>query len=315
MSVTEIAEAEHLNRNTVARYMDTLLVSGQVEMRTFGKAKVFFLAKRVPVSAMLNLSSEMVLLVDADLGIMQTNEALLSFLSITSDEIIGSRIYDGPAKPLCSDMLIEHIRRALRGDTVRGELRLFQNGQEYHLDQKIYPMVLADGKPGVTVVLDDITEHVRTVVALEQSETMFRRLVETVQDCIWSVDARGVIRCISPQITAICGYTPEELIDRVFFPSSCPREPTLDSLGNCPQRSPRKMDSPCGSSLWSAKTAAASTASSPESRSLLMKNPICSSATMEHSATSPAAAMPNLVRKGGNCSSMASWIASRESSS
>ena len=42
MSVTEIADAAHLNRNTIARYMDTLLVSGQVEMRTFGKAKVFF---------------------------------------------------------------------------------------------------------------------------------------------------------------------------------------------------------------------------------------------------------------------------------
>ena len=216
MSVTEIAEAAHLNRNTIARYMDTLLVSGQVEMRTFGKAKVFFISKRVPVSAMLNLSSEMVLLVDEDLRIIQANDALLSFLSVTSDEMTGSLIYEGPAKPLCSDMLTDQIRRALHGETVRGELRIFRNAQEYYLDQKIYPMVLADGKPGVTVVLDDITEHVRAEEALEQSEAMFRRLVETVQDCIWSVDENAVIRYISPQITAICGYTPEELTGRTF---------------------------------------------------------------------------------------------------
>lgn len=216
MSVTEIAEAAHLNRNTIARYMDTLLVSGQVEMRTFGKAKVFFISKRVPVSAMLNLSSEMVLLVDEDLRIIQANDALLSFLSVTSDEMTGSLIYEGPAKPLCSDMLTDQIRRALHGETVRGELRIFRNTQECYLDQKIYPMVLADGKPGVTVVLDDITEHVRAEEALEQSEAMFRRLVETVQDCIWSVDENSVIRYISPQITAICGYTPEELTGRTF---------------------------------------------------------------------------------------------------
>ncbi|HJK07343.1 MAG TPA: helix-turn-helix domain-containing protein, partial [Methanocorpusculum sp.] len=123
MSVTEIAEAAHLNRNTVARYMDTLLVSGQVEMRTFGKAKVFFISKRVPVSAMLNLSSEMVLLVGGDLRIIQVNEALLSFLSVTSDEIIGSLIYDGPAKPLCSDMLTDQSRYSMHGEIVRGELR------------------------------------------------------------------------------------------------------------------------------------------------------------------------------------------------
>ncbi|MDR0438978.1 MAG: PAS domain S-box protein [Methanocalculaceae archaeon] len=216
MSITEIAEAAHLNRNTIARYMDTLLVSGQVELRTFGKAKVFFISKRIPVSAMLNLSSDMVLLVDEDLRVIQVNDALLSFLSVTSNEIIDSLIYEGPAKPLCSDILTDQIRCAIHGDIVRGELRIFRNNQEYYLDQKVYPMVLVDGKPGVTVVLDDITEHVHAEAALERSEAMFRMLVETVHDCIWSVDENAIICYISPQITAICGYTPGEMIGRKF---------------------------------------------------------------------------------------------------
>ncbi|MDU9375747.1 hypothetical protein McpSp1_03260 [Methanocorpusculaceae archaeon Sp1] len=216
MSVTEIADAAHLNRNTIARYMDNLLVSGQVEMRTFGKAKVFFISKRVPVSAMLNLSSEMVLLIDENLKIIQANEALLSFLSVDAEGVVGSLVYSGPCNLLCSDMLADHIRRALRGDTVRGELRVFHEGRECYLDQKIYPMVLADGRPGVTVVLDDVTDHKNAEAALERSEAMFRRLVETVRDCIWSLDEDSLIRYISPQITEICGYAPEELIGRSF---------------------------------------------------------------------------------------------------
>ena len=48
--------------------------------------------------------------------------------------------------------------------------------------------VITDGRPGVTVVWDDITENVNSADALEQSEAMFRRLVETIHDVIWSLD-------------------------------------------------------------------------------------------------------------------------------
>ena len=216
MSVTEIADAAHINRNTVARYMDNLLLAGRVEMRMFGKAKVFFLSKRIPVSAMLNLSSEMVLLTDADLTVIQANEAVLDFLSCTEEDLVGHTIYEGHASPLCNGVLTEQIRTALRGDTVRGELRLFKDGEEKILDQRLYPLVLPDGKPGVTIILDDITEHVQAEAALEQSENMFRRLVETVSDVIWSVDENSLIQYISPQIASVTGYQPSEMIGKRF---------------------------------------------------------------------------------------------------
>ena len=216
MSVTEIADAAHINRNTIARYMDNLLMAGRVEMRMFGKAKVFFLSKRVPVSAMLNLSSEMVLLTDSELNVIQANEAVFSFLSCSEDELVGHPIYEGQGCTLCSEILTEQIRTALQGETVRGELRLFKDGEEKTLDQRLYPLVLPDGKPGVTIILDDITERVKTETALEQSESMFRRLVETVSDVIWSVDENSRIQYISPQIEALLGYHPDEMTGKLF---------------------------------------------------------------------------------------------------
>ena len=194
--------------------MDNLLVSGRVEMRTFGKAKVFFLSKRVPVSAMLNLSSEMVLLIDADLKVIQANESLVSFLSADSEEIVGKYVYDSACKTFCNDVLTDQIRAALQGEMVKSELRLLKNGTNCYLDQRIYPMVLPDGRPGVTVVWDDITENVNSADALEQSEAMFRRLVETIHDVIWSLDETFGLQYISPQITYVTGYSPEELIGR-----------------------------------------------------------------------------------------------------
>ena len=39
MSVTDISKALNKNKNTIGRYLDILLISGQVDMRTYGKAK------------------------------------------------------------------------------------------------------------------------------------------------------------------------------------------------------------------------------------------------------------------------------------
>jgi DNA-binding IclR family transcriptional regulator len=61
LSITGILKEIGINRNTAGRYLETLLVSGQVEMRHFGMAKIYALSNRVPQSAMLSISSDLVL--------------------------------------------------------------------------------------------------------------------------------------------------------------------------------------------------------------------------------------------------------------
>ncbi|HJJ56199.1 MAG TPA: PAS domain S-box protein, partial [Methanocorpusculum sp.] len=198
-------------------YMDILLVSGRVEMRTFGKAKIYYQSQRLPVSSILNVSSEMVIVIDKNLKIIQANKSILSFLSTTQDKLIGSYIYKGPAKIFFSDLVADQIHQ-IKSDntTIHDEIKIFRNNQEYYIEQRVYPTVLATGQPGYTIINDDITDRVCAERALKSSEEMFRQLVETVQDCIWSVDENSVIKYISPQIEDISGYTPDELIGKRF---------------------------------------------------------------------------------------------------
>ncbi|NYT05114.1 MAG: helix-turn-helix domain-containing protein [Methanomicrobiales archaeon] len=74
MSVSDISAMLGMNRNTVARYLDMLLVSGQAEMKAYGKAKVYYLSQRVPIAAMLDFSSDMVVVLDRDLRVVQAND-------------------------------------------------------------------------------------------------------------------------------------------------------------------------------------------------------------------------------------------------
>jgi len=92
MSVTDISKALNKNKNTIGRYLDILLVSGQVDMRTYGMAKVFTLSQRVPLSAMLSYSKELIMVLDNESRIIDVNENFLTLLKLTRQDTLGKNI-------------------------------------------------------------------------------------------------------------------------------------------------------------------------------------------------------------------------------
>ena len=56
----EIVRAYSINWNIAGRFLENLLVSGQVEMRKFGMVKIYTPSQSVPRSAVLSISSEVV---------------------------------------------------------------------------------------------------------------------------------------------------------------------------------------------------------------------------------------------------------------
>ena len=45
LTIEEISHLLPLNRNATSKYLNRMLISGQVDMKTFGPAKVFFIRK------------------------------------------------------------------------------------------------------------------------------------------------------------------------------------------------------------------------------------------------------------------------------
>jgi PAS domain S-box-containing protein len=60
--------------------------------------------------------------------------------------------------------------------------------------------------------------------ALRESEERFRALVESTSDWVWEVDADGVYTYVSPQVRALLGYEPEEIIGKTPFALMPPAE-------------------------------------------------------------------------------------------
>ena len=115
MTVTDIAREIDINRNSVAKYLDILLISGHAEMITFGPAKVFFPSRRIPISAMLNFTLDYIVLLDKELKVVQINDNLLNLLDISRDEIMGDYIENSTFPIFHLPDLVNHAKKALNG--------------------------------------------------------------------------------------------------------------------------------------------------------------------------------------------------------
>jgi len=167
-TIEEIAKKLPLNRTSTAKYLNTLLISGQAEMRTFGRAKVFTLSQRIPFSQMLNLSSDLLLVLDQNLVINQVNEPFIRVFGISREALIGVPVTRSLFTRYISGNNMSLIQEAVRG-TEQSKIDTFEiNGQVYFFKIKLIPLVFDQGGQGLAVILEDITELKKYQQHLEQ---------------------------------------------------------------------------------------------------------------------------------------------------
>lgn len=184
LTVTEVSEQLGMNRNSTGKYLSLLLVSGEVDVKEYGKAKVYRISQRVPLSAMLSFTSDFILMLDRDLRIVKVNDPLLAFIGMTSDELVGKRVDHYTLPGISTSEMSARIREALDGKESRLEVIVGRDEGPRTFRTKIMPTVFDDGGQGVTVILEDITEQVRAESALAESESHYRAIVEDQNELI-----------------------------------------------------------------------------------------------------------------------------------
>ena len=202
-TIEEIAKKLPLNRTSTAKYLNTLLISGQAEMRTFGRAKVFTLSQRVPFSQMLNLSSDLLLVLDQSLIIHQVNEPFLTLFGLSRETLLGLPVNRSPFMPYLSDNNLSLIMKAAQGTEHLHIDRIEINGQGYFFKIKLIPLVFDQGGQGLAVILEDITELKKYQQHLEQLvEQRTLDLKITNEQLVKEIDERRQVENALHQINA-----------------------------------------------------------------------------------------------------------------
>jgi len=209
MSVTDISKALKKNKNTIGRYLDILLISGQVDMRSFGMAKVFTLSDRVPLSAMLSYSNEMILLLDADQRIVEINDLFLNLLHLSRQDTIGKNLaYINPPDVNAHEFL-ESLRKGFEKNECLITFR-DTGGKERIFRQKSIPAVFDDGGKGITILLEDITSSILAQRQIRESEERFRMMAENIRDGLIILENEKQVFA-NRRIAEMSGYTYEEI--------------------------------------------------------------------------------------------------------
>lgn len=161
MSLKQITDAMGMNRITVARYLDILKTSGRIEMEPYGQAKVYYLSNRVPISAMLDFTSSLIIIINSERKIVCANRPFLELFGSKEDEIRGKNISDIFSTEDEENNLMPKITEALSGTEVSEEIYIKKDDSDICFWMKMLPTVFYNGQPGLTILLENITERKR----------------------------------------------------------------------------------------------------------------------------------------------------------
>ncbi len=217
LTITEFARHLEINRNSVAKYLDVLVTSGHIESKTVGPAKVFFLSHRVPLSAMLNLSSDMILVLDDRKRILYVNDRLLEFEERTRSDIVGRGVEELGLQLLSDSAILPSIEVPREGEVSR-DITVRKGDLNYFFHVLLTPSTFEDGSSGITIRAEDRTEEVSNRKTLEISEARYRAVVEDQTEMICRFLPDGTHVFVNDAYCRYFGLLREDLIGHHFIP-------------------------------------------------------------------------------------------------
>jgi diguanylate cyclase (GGDEF)-like protein/PAS domain S-box-containing protein len=166
------------------------------------------------MSALLQHSTDLVALCDAEGRITYTSPSVTRLLGYQPEELRGS---------LCFDLLHpdDHARVAAsfaaktlsRAENAPVEMRLRHRNGAWRTMEATSTNLLSDPLVRCMVVnAHDITERVEAERAYREGEARFRSLIEAANMGILAVNQRGLVTLVNGFGAALFGYAPEELI-------------------------------------------------------------------------------------------------------
>lgn len=168
LTIEDVSKKLSLNRATAAKYLNTMMISGQAEMRELGRAKIFYLSQRLPLINLLSLSSDLILILDRDLFIQEVNESFLSFFNQTKENLKGKKIEHSCLASWFSEEYLTSLEQALDGTEVSYDVHFGIADGDRYFKMKLIPLVFESGSHAVGIILEDISEMKRYQLELEE---------------------------------------------------------------------------------------------------------------------------------------------------
>ena len=146
---------------------------------------------------------------------VSVNQAFVEATGIGREQIVGKLVQEVVPEPSCSLVLKKYCEAVDTKKVTRWE------------EETMYPTGLRCGEVTVTPICDsqgkvthlagvvhDITEAKNTKLVLQESEELYRSIVQTAEEGIWRINADSLTDYVNPKMAQMMGYKPEEMLWR-----------------------------------------------------------------------------------------------------
>jgi PAS domain-containing protein len=228
LSIKEISAKVGMSRNSVAKYLDVLTATGQLDLRHVGNAKLYTLSRRVPVDKILNYAHELITVLDTSLCIVEASDSLCDFARAPRDAILGKRL-SAPPISLLTPEEEEELMALLSGGSLswKKEIRLLRGNDEVFFDGRFVPTVLENGEPGITLILADITGRRRAERAMQERDRLLHTIFQIPTVPRFFIDRNHKVVFWDRALEIMTGIRSEEVVGttrhwQAFYPGERP---------------------------------------------------------------------------------------------
>jgi len=215
ISISEIAKKSGMDRHSVARNLEILEILGRVRKIQKGTAKKYFLVKSLPVSGLIDISSDLIVIINPDLEIQYLNTTALRYFSLSPSEIIGKKLSMGTLPLISHQDILQELENYSFEKVIK---KIYQSEQGKWFEISILGVYLIFSPNLIAIIATDISYKVAIEEELKKSERHFRLLVETTRYTLTIADAVTLLhRYVSPSVSTVLGYSPEEFNQIPFY--------------------------------------------------------------------------------------------------
>jgi PAS domain S-box-containing protein len=160
LPIKSISEMLGMNRNSVAKYLDMLQMTGRVTLKRIGTAKIYCIANKLPASAVLKLTKSHVIIFNQMLTVADINDSFTTLLKIAKKEILGKTLDHLPFAVQSQPALLTLIKEGIRGTESKTSASIKIGNRDIPCTLTISPTFFENGQNCVSLIIDFIHEPV-----------------------------------------------------------------------------------------------------------------------------------------------------------
>jgi len=233
LTISEISAGLSMSRNTISKYIEMMFLSGIVDVRSVGKAKIFSLSKRIPITTLLNYISSAVIQTDDSYVIRNANLSAADFLEMELNQLAGRNVLD----LLTIQGLKQDIRTWIissdRPMVFASDVELIRSERKRLIWLTVADVVMYDGTKGHFLVIEDVNDWKEAEESKNRYYKLFHALADETDERIFVMTPELMFTYVNPRYGVAHHRDPQSMIgeNRLNFCDTHARHLISDAAG------------------------------------------------------------------------------------